>query len=240
MPPATFILAYGAAALLLVGATPAAAGIVATYQMGSPGLTMTVEVGDDGTARIENHSEGDRIAGESYVLVTTDGRNLRVWREDGQWVAADLRAVEAAYAARGQPRGEGGNWFNSSFSEDGPERVGEWLGTRYVFTYGRRDSDYPADFVLLRSDALAPLGRAMWASTVNSLASPAVLNEHGRRFGALLSSGAPLRVGTQLRLISLEVRPVDPARLAVPARWIVSEEIFDGVEVPVRPPVARN
>jgi hypothetical protein len=110
----------------------------------------------------------------------------------------------------------------------GEARIGAWTGTRYLLPLTPFTHAQIEEIVVLRDPELAPLGRMLAASSRYAWeggAAPAA--PYMIHMAELISDGAPLRLGDRWTLVSLERRPIDPARLERPARLLTREEVRD-------------
>jgi hypothetical protein len=219
--------------------------IVATYDYGPSwmaGSEMIVEAGPGGAARIEQRKKGSTSPGESYTLVTLEGRNLAVSRRGEGWRVAD--AVDLGLALRrGQaPQPTPSPLVRAAFAEAGTERVARWTGTRYVLPEKPWTYDAPSEIVVMKSGELAPVGRALRANYLHSLRGwPVEPPAHMKQMADLFAAGMPLRIG-DATLKSIEKRPADPSRFRPPAPVLSREALFReiGPSPEMRPPVAKR
>ncbi|HWW65449.1 MAG TPA: hypothetical protein VNZ43_11855 [Sphingomonadaceae bacterium] len=223
------MIRYLVAAALFGLATQASAGTRAIYASDEGGKQLTIEVADNGDARISDGSPGEyglMLGGHFYIVGTQDGA-LKVARIEDVASAIDqvippvFKGMLSAPAAT--PKG-----FRAE--KKGARDVAGQPGTVYA-VYGL-NSDKPAEaqeFVMSSDPKLKPVGAAMeqFMNAAVVPAAPLIGNgaaEIVAQTHAIFALGTPLDVG-RFKLTSLESADVPPAKLALPGKPISTEEL---------------
>lgn len=225
-----------AAALVLLFsfATPALAGMRATYTSPGGGAALVVEVADNGDARIGEEGASDYgllIGGLFYV----------VGRDDTGWTVA--RSVDIAAAIDTAIRPIFGDALTRTtppapavairFAATGPREIGGRRGTAYTVTgLDHRDPAATTTYVLSDDPALRPVGRALEQFMHTSLLPSAVMlggaaPERIEETRLIFSHGTPLDAGGRFQLRSAETAAVPAGRLALPTPAKTRAELTD-------------
>ena len=210
-----------AAALLLLVAAPACAGLRATYA-GEPGRALVVEVADDGTVRIGEQGSTD-------YGVLRDGRFYVVGGSVAQRQVAATADVADAIDRVIVPPIFGGILTRPpeaaplAVVRGAATSVGGRTGTAYRI--GGLDPAQPAqmaDYVMSTDADLKPVGVALEAFMNASLLPGAAIAGRGtaeliRQTRAIFALGTPLDAGGRFRLAKIETLPIAPERTLLPA-----------------------
>ncbi len=229
--------------LLLVVATPASAGLRATY--GQPdGKQLVIDVADDGAARVGEPGN------EEYGLLRADGFYI-VGREQGEWRVARIADVAAAIDRVLPPIFK--DIFTASGSRKPPaafrvEAAGESreVGGRTgkVFrVFGMNDAkpDEAETFVISDDPALKPVGRAMEqfmdaamvpaAVLIGPTAADLIAETH-----AIFALGTPLDAGGRFTLQGVETLAVPASAVALPGTPQTVAELVAAMKASMKPP----
>ncbi len=234
MAAAIILRGLAIAMLLISTACHSATGIVATYRKWDN--ILTVEVDERGYGRLEERAEGAVGPATGYALVMPGGRTIMVMRRralvGGTWAGEGWVVVDsldrAAWLARWNRSPAPSLEEQGPFREAGETRVGQYIGTHYVLDVRPYTWVENKELVVLRRRDLVPLGRLLAENSLNAWKAygmvriPAYLRDMAR----LMAEGAPLKVGDNFTLISLEQRRVDRARLRPPSRVLTRAELF--------------
>lgn len=192
-------------------------------------FAMTIEVNDAGNARIH-------LTGRSSYFLIRDDEVYSVRRGiDGPY-AEKLDDLEAVIENAGETGGISLELLDQfpkiELVRKGKVRVGQWTGTGYA----QRDFDGAVgrpELVLSKDETLPEIGKAfarLADGRFGSIRTLSLVNLFGG-FGLydpeirkLLQDGTPVRIN-MLELAEISNRPIDPARLELPARVLTREEI---------------
>jgi hypothetical protein len=228
-----FLRGLATASILVATACQSATGIVATYRKWG-NMALTVEVDERGYGRMQEHLSGEKPSGDNYSLVLPGGRTITIMSRKallGGWAGEGLVVMDAldysAWLERGHRStpcvGEQG-----PFREAGETRIGQWTGTRYVLTVRPWTSVEYRELIILRRPDLAPLGRLLAENYLNSWKRYGMVRipAYQRDMARLMAQGAPLKLGDNFTLISVERKRLDPARFRLPSRPLSRAELF--------------
>ena len=194
-------------------AAPAFAGQHAVY--GHPsGKKLIVDVADDGSARFV-------AEGEDNYCLWRDGAIYLVNREEAPSTVmrfSDLvAAVDQITAERGASAGKPPDAAEAGVKVEpkGQRRVAGFEGQVFAIFGVAEAPDIEIEFVTTREPALQPLGRAMEQFM---LADMALAHDTAMAAGtrAIFATGAPLDLGGQLALVSVETIDVPASATALP------------------------
>jgi hypothetical protein len=211
---------------------PVCAGTLATYAGETPDKVMTIEVADNGDARISDGTDGDYglMLGGHFYIVGSSGGALRVARIEDVAAAID-QVIPPVFrgllsGARTAPA------RNFRAVRQGTRTVAGQTGTVYL-VYGLNDQkpDEAQEIVLSSDPALRPIGAAMEQFMNAAIVPAAPLIGEGAAdiiasTRAIFALGTPLDVG-RFRLTSLTDADVPPARLALPAKASTVDELVN-------------
>lgn len=212
-------------ALAAFAGAPARADITAIYlnDESESGFEMKVEVASNGDLRTDSDGSG-------RYLIRRGGRIYFVEQGPQGPVVEDFADVVAVIQ---EELGKMGPNVCDRLQFGGPKS--RLISRGRVTIAGRSGEAYapegrkgaPAQVVISRDPALAPLGAAMAAHFRMSMA---LMGRCGSKVPmvaqteALLDSGAPLKLGP-VRLGPVETRAIDPARFVLPAEPDTREEV---------------
>ena len=230
------------ALVLLIGASPALAGLRATY-LQPDGKQLVIDVGDDGDARVGEPGQ------EEYGLLRRDGFYI-VSRETGSWQVARIADVAAAIdqvvppifkdiftagAARKPP---------AAFRvEAGGERQVAGRKGKVWLVYGMNEAK-PGEaetFVMSDDPTLAPVGRAMEQFMNGAMVPAAVFAGPAAadivaETRAIFALGTPLDAGGRFQLQGVEASAVPPGATALPAKPQTVDELVAAMRAAQRKP----
>lgn len=236
------MIRYFLCAAALGFAAPAVAGTRATYAGETPDKVMTIEVADNGDARISDEENGDYglMLGGHFYIVGSGGGAVRVARIEDVAAAIDQVIPPVFKGLFSGARTAPAKGFRAV--KHGTRTVAGQPGTVYT-VYGLNDEkpDEAQEFVLSSDPALKPIGAAMEQFMNAAIVPAAPLIGAGAveiiaNTRAIFALGTPLDVG-RLRLTSLATADVPPARLALPAKPATVDELVG--EMQAMPPPAR-
>lgn len=209
--------------LVLLAASPAAAGLRATYAMPGEAMPLVVEVADNGDARVGQAGSGD------YGLLLGD-RFYMIGGRPGAWMVARVTDIARAVDTVVGPT------FGDSFTRTAPpapkvaighqargsRTVGGRQGTIYAVT-GLDHAKPDAAIEVVASDdaALRPVGRALEGYMNAALIPGAPLLGSGaaeliEETRAIFALGTPLSSDGHFTLQAVETGAVSAERLALP------------------------
>jgi hypothetical protein len=203
---------------------PAIAGTHVTYAGETPDRAMTIEVADNGDARISDGQSDDyglMLGGHFYIVGHQDGA-VRVVRIEDVAAAIDQVLPPVFKGVLSGARPAPPKAFRAV--QKGTRTVAGQAGTVYAI-YGLDDTKPEAaqDFVVSDDPALKPVG-AVLEQFMNAAIVPAA-PLLGSATAAIIAStravfalGTPLDAGGRFRLTSLVTADVPPDRLALPAQ----------------------
>lgn len=197
---------------LLAG--PALAGQHAVY--GHPsGKKLIVDVADDGSARfVAEGEENYCLWRDGYVyLVNREEAPSTVMRFSDLVAAVDQITAERGASPERPPDTAGAG---VRLEAKGQRRIAGFEGQVFAIFGMAEAPDAGIEFVTTREPALQPLGRAMEQFL---LADMALAHDAAMAAGtrAIFATGAPLDLGGQLVLVSVETVDVPASATALPA-----------------------
>jgi hypothetical protein len=213
---------------------PAIAGTHVTYAGETPDRTMTIEVADNGDARISDGRSSDyglMLSGHFYVVAHQNG-TVRVMRIEDVAAAIDQVIPPVFKGVLSGARPAPPKAFRAV--KKGTRSVAGHAGTVYAI-YGLDDAKPEAaqDFVMSDDPALKPVG-AVLEQFMNAAIVPAAPLLGGSAADIIASTraifalGTPLDAGGRFRLTSLVTADVPPDRLALPAQPATVETLVSG------------
>ena len=211
---------------LTAAATPARADMTATYRHPRMAVTITVQVADNGDARMQFSTQPwwmQIVGGEAYAVYPRPGGSARVVR---------FADIERLFAERTPPVPSAPTLERSSLVRQGEASVAGYRGTAYFLTLPQIGglSPYPV-LVVSRDPTLAALSRPIIMQMDLSIATYRIA---GTRIPPVfvavrdtIGDGAPIIfMGCELQPI--DRRPIDPALLRLPAPPVTLEELRHG------------
>jgi hypothetical protein len=213
---------------LMTASTPARADMSATYQNPVLELTLTIQIADNGDARLQfSHQEWRMqiVGGEAYAVYPLPSGTSRVASfANLERLIAELRpGVPAAPAAPAQ----------STLVRRGEVTIAGYRGVAYYRNLPPPPAGFPElpALVVSRDPALAALGRILlrridFATATSRLMGIAIPPAFvGVR--DLIGDGAALSfIGFEL--VSIDRSPIDPSLLRLPAPPVTLEELRAG------------
>lgn len=221
------------AALLMIAALPAEAGLRATYTQADQGRSMIIDVADNGDARVQE-------AGADTYGLLRDGSFYVVGREGTETTVARIEDVAAAIDEVMPPIFKGlfdksaATWTGSSkvrAVKAGEREIAGRKGTVWqVYGIGEDKPETPLEFVMTDDPALKPVGRAMEQFMNSALLPGAVFMgpaaaEIVAETRAIFALGTPLDAGGRFRLDKVETVTIADQRLELPAKPKTVEEL---------------
>jgi hypothetical protein len=210
--------------LLALCSAPALAGQHAVYA-DPGGKKLIIDVADNGFARFV--AEGE----ENYCL-WRDGHLYLVNRDEGPLTVMRITdlvaAVDQVAAERGATAGRQAETAKAAMRLEpkGQRKVAGFDGQVFAMFGMKVAPETGIEFVTTREPALQPLGRAMeqFLLADMTLAHDAEMAAGTR---AVFATGAPLDLGGQLVLVSVETIDVPASATALPAAPETMAEIID-------------
>lgn len=219
-----------ACALTLAAAPLRAAGagasdVVATYRVGNA-YDEIDEVSADGWMRIDYRLNSGEFF-PSYVVGTPDQRFYRVFKQDGRWLAADVRDYGAWMRRQTGTQIVHASPTAELFEKAGEVTVGTWTGTAYTIAHGCGRWRH---LVVIPGKNAKVLGRALRAAEWSAIREKQHPNPCELQALDIIGSGTLLRLEEQV-LSKLETRHIDRARFRLPGPVLTREQLF---ALPVR------
>jgi hypothetical protein len=216
--------AIGAFLLLLVLSSPASAGLRATYS-GADEKRITVEVADNGDARIGEAGAADYgvLHGGTFYIVGAEAAGPRVVAIAD--IAAAIDSVVAPIFGDALTRTIGAPGALTAFRvvPSGARRTvgGEEGNVIQVYGEDAAHPDRPADWVTSAAPSLAPIGRALEGYLIGALMPDAVFRgpaagENALRIRTIFATGTPI-AGARLTLQQVERVEIPLTRVSLPA-----------------------
>lgn len=200
--------------LLALCSAPAFAGQHAVYA-DPGGKKLIIDVADNGFARFV-------AEGEANYCLWRDGHLYLVNREEGPLTVMRITdlvaAVDQVAAERGANPGKQADPAKAGMRLEakGQRKVAGFDGQVFAMFGMKMAPEIGIEFVTTRAPALQPLGRAMEQFL---LADMALAHDAEMAAGtrAVFATGAPLDLGGQLVLVSVETIEVPASAMALPA-----------------------
>jgi hypothetical protein len=223
---------YLALAILACCATPAAAGLRATYSDAEGSRKLVIDVADNGDARIGDKASDDYglFVGGHFYMVSRDDKGPTVARIEDVAAAIDqvmppvFKDIFTKAAASAKP---GKLRLEAKGERSLAGRAGKlWL----VYGMDEKDPAKPTEFVISEDPALKPVGRAM-EQFMNAAVVPAAVfigpaaAEIVAETHQIFALGTPLDAGGRFKLEAVETVDVPAEALKLPGKLKTVDEI---------------
>lgn len=231
-----------ALALLACCATPALAGMRATYADAEGSRKLVIDVAENGDARIGDKASDDYgllLAGQFY-MVSRDEKGPTVARIEDVAAAIDRvmpPVFKDIFTAASASTKRAKLKMEAKGERSLAGRPGKlWL----VYGMDEKDPAKPTEFVISEDPALKPVGRAM-EQFMNAAVVPAAVfigpaaAEIVSETHEIFALGTPLDAGGRFRLESVETVEVAAETLKLPGKLKTVDEIVAQMKAPSPP-----
>lgn len=224
------LLTFALAALAGEGA--AVADVTAHYQTLAGTPLMTVQANDRGDSRLSYGNQTVVIIRDGVgYLVSADPTGIYVVRQEDAMAALE-EAISAMADDSDLPDiSEAVNRYPPT--ESGTETVGGRIGTVWLLEPRAAGTDHGEDMVISTDPALTPIGRAIArrfeedAAGISIFVGPdGVSGSFPPEVMAILQRGTLLRLGSWVRLHSIEEGPIPDSVFALPAEPLTREQFM--------------
>ena len=211
----------GLIATALLAASPAYADVTARYLVDQQ--PVSIQANAKGDSRTERGSTVTIVRdGTRYVVDRQEDGDVWIYREAdaARALVGIFEGIETAVAGEpskpeaGSPPAADAPQF--TLSEQGAATVAGEKGVRYRFTLSENGKTERGDLVVSRDPDLAPVGRALFQGQPDGTET---------LWKAVLSRGAPLRVGTFIALQSVDRSPVPADAFTLPGPVMTADQL---------------